>query len=452
MRLMGHSTATQRLRPAAIVLVLLAAVASAILIVLDWRSDSDEESDAEEVFRPLLSHHGSGPLHPRHGVGLVVLRDGDVVLWGGEVDPVNSGLPGPASFFGDGAVYSPQTRSWAMIADATRVFSSLGVPYSGVLADKEVYWFSGTEVAAWNHETNAWRSVEPPPVDVRDAIWDGRYLLATDGTVRYDPVTDEWNPLPPKPIDTFFTRLVLVDGSPIAAHAGFNLLALAALDSDDHWRIFATKELGGRWNDFHVAAHKDVYYIVTDSGRMITYSLGSESWTEVQRLPIPIVPVFSDLASTDVGPVWFGGGTAVLLSALPLTPIPNLGWTPTTSGGSTQVWGHGLLLGEPTLLSFAADEAQNPRFIGWGNFSFDTLGLDVSISQESLSSRMVELHAAAIEFDVSHPEGSCIIDILPSFFPELQILTDVSCSNDDLAKEISSRIVIRDGGLSALVR
>ena len=419
-------------------------------------SCSGDVADVEDVFAPLLSRHDPGPLRPRYGVGLVVLDDGAVALWGGEVDPANSGLPGPASLFSDGAVYSPQTRSWTTMADAAGVFTSLQVPYLGVLGDKEIYWFSGTEFAAWNYETGGWRSLASAPVDVPDAIWDGRYVVATDGTVRYDPVTDEWNRLPPAPIGTFLTKLVLIDGTLVAAHAGYNLLALSILDSDDNWKILATKELGGSWNDFHVAAHMDVIYIVTSSGRTLTYSLGSESWTDVQRLPIPAVPRFSDLVSTDVGPVWFGGGTAVLLSAFPLTPIPNWGWTPNTSGGSTDVWGHGLSSGEPTLLSFAADEARNPRFIGWGNFSFDTIGLHVSISPQSLASMRlhhpVEVHSSAIELDVLHPEGSCIIDLLPSFHPELKVLTDLSCSDDDLAKEIGSRMVIRDGGLNALIR
>ena len=116
-------------------------------------------------------------------------------------------------------------------------------------------------------------------------------------------------------------------------------------------------------------------------------------------------------------------------------------------------------------MSFATDEAQNPRFIGWGNFSFDTIGLDVSISQLPLSSLMLHHPSeglvmgsskgtsfSAIELDVLHPRGSCIIGLVPSHYPELQLLTDLSCSNDDLAKDIGSRMVIRDGGLSALIR
>jgi hypothetical protein len=94
------------------------------------------------------------PLPPLavRGDAAVVWNGSEVVVWGGDVEAINMGLPGPDRNFSDGAAFDPQIRSWRRLARSP--LSRVGVPSTatnsvGAPTARGAVFARGHHVALW---------------------------------------------------------------------------------------------------------------------------------------------------------------------------------------------------------------------------------------------------------------------------------------------------------------
>ncbi|MEY2463957.1 MAG: hypothetical protein QOH64_2095 [Acidimicrobiaceae bacterium] len=146
------------------------------------------------------------PLGPRDG-SAVVWTGAELIVWGGQPSENPYGPP-----VGDGAAYTPTTRSWRVLPD-TPLTPRIGT--TSVWTGTEMVVWGGAEAndstatvndgAAFNPITNTWRRLAPSPLTPRayaQGTWTGHELVILSNTAdgaRYDPSIDQWQPLPPLP-------------------------------------------------------------------------------------------------------------------------------------------------------------------------------------------------------------------------------------------------------------
>lgn len=138
-----------------------------------------------------------GPLTPRADAAVAWIGE-ELVVWGGDIEAANQGLPGPDRQFGDGAAYNPATREWRRMADGplpTNADTALAVA-----TDRGVVIARGTSVALWDPRTNTWRKFDDAPSAVTDLTSTGTQVVSVSVNAALDLGTGRWQSLPEPPL------------------------------------------------------------------------------------------------------------------------------------------------------------------------------------------------------------------------------------------------------------
>ena len=414
-------------------------VAAATAIVLEPVRSLDYS------FAPLRTDHGAVPLRPRADPAMVVLEDGRVVIWGGRFEALNLGFPTlEDAYFNDGAVYDPSSRSWEMMSDTDLPAASLNSPF-GLAVDDRVYWFSDRHTASWDPVSNTWESLASAPRPVAHAVWDGSRIISLSAHAMYDPREDEWVPLAASlaTIADLDAKLIHLGGELIAAVGIRDAVSLHRLTAEDQWELVSRFELRGSVYGFDISVHESTAYLVTARGMTIRYNFDTDVWSPHQRLPLPTIPQLFQVKSTSIGPIWFGGGTAIRLNDPSLLPVPDPAGRFWRVGGGAGVWGiaqEGMTL---KLFHFDASEIPSQQIVGFGLFTLDVSDLEVSIEQEPLSTILP--NQSVVKFNLVFSKGSCEISIFERLVdidqdPTPTLTASLTCPDERLVRQAQSRV------------
>jgi len=187
----------------------------------------------------------AAPLRPRtEDIG--VWTGSKVLIWGGAVVGGAGGKPKQGGegdeevggkLLDDGAAYDPDSHRWTSIAPAP-IQARAGhvavwtgremLVWGGATLSENVKAPAFTDGAAYDPNTDAWRSIGAAPVSPGGsfaAVWTGSRMIVWGGVAGqgavYDPATNRWVKLPKAPIPTLSTptavwtgRLMVVWGGP----------------------------------------------------------------------------------------------------------------------------------------------------------------------------------------------------------------------------------------------
>ena len=399
---------------------------------------------ASSPFAPLRTAHDGGPLRRRTGSAVVVLTDGRVAIWGGHFEAANLGFPDlEDAYFNDGAIYDPFSQSWTMMAETDLPAASWG--QVGLNVGDRVLWFSDRYGASWDPHSNTWKSLVPAPGRVGRAVWYVDRVISLAASATYDPIKDEWHPLPASwaAVVDSGAELVQLRGRLVAATGNGDVVTLHRLTNDDQWEIVSSAELDGSVSGFIVASHEDVAYLVSATGTTIQYNFDTDVWSPPRRLPLPMIWGPFRVVATSLGPVWFGEGAVIRLNDPSLLPVPNLGPLGSLTGARTEVWGFALEANEartPTLISFDISGLRNQQFVGFGAFSLDVTDLEFTIEQEPPETLVTgPPYRSAIKFNLMFTTGSCELGLVERLSPPI-LDASLTCSDGQLLSDLRSRI------------
>ena len=408
-------------------------------------------TNADYSHAPFEVDHGAVPLSLRTGSAMVALQDNRVAIWGGNFEAANLGFPNlEDASLGDGVVYDPLNGSWEMMSNTDLLTASPVAPF-GLAGDDRVFWFSGTQAASWDPATNTWAAMAPAPHPVVDAIWDGGRIVSLSAQAMFDPLEDEWLPLAGSLAALAEQQAQLIgEGRHLAAVvASGDAVSLHTRNTNGEWVFVSRVELGGSVYGFDVTSHEGSVYLVSATGMATRYNLDNAVWAAPQRLPLPVIPQFSQVRPTSIGPVWFGGGAAIRLNDPSLLPVPEPTGRSWAAVVGTEVWG----IGHATttqqvpalqLFNFDASNLLDPQFVGFDTFSLDISDLAVSIKQTPLST--VLPNQSAIKFNLRFPEGVCEITVtervaITDQNPVQELAASLVCPNERLTRQTQSRVV-----------
>ncbi len=167
----------------------------------DPPSPSSEPSSAEPKITtgsgPGIELLDPGPLTPRADAAVAWTGE-ELMVWGGDIEAANQGLPGPDRHYGAGAAYNPATREWRRMADGP-VPTNAETPLA-VATDRGVVIARGTSVALWDPKTNTWRKLDDAPSAVTDLTSTGTEVVSVSVNAALDLGTGRWQSLPEPPL------------------------------------------------------------------------------------------------------------------------------------------------------------------------------------------------------------------------------------------------------------
>jgi hypothetical protein len=276
---------------------LIAVAAVVTVVALVDRGDTDRDLDTvgpTPSTRVELPVDGAGnseelPLPPLEvrGDAALVWTGTELVVWGGDVEAANMGLPGDDRSFDDGAAYDPATRIW-------RVMSPGPLPAGtsspvGAMTDQGVVLVRGTATAIWDPTSDTWRELERAPRPVDDLMAAGGSAISHRANARLDLETGRWVDLPDPPLQmerstTAWTGDdLIVVGGPGDPFAGAQAIAYNV--ADDAWRTLAappsdlhTEALAAAWDDSRVV-------VVNYDMRAVTYDPVADVWRDLPHVP-----------------------------------------------------------------------------------------------------------------------------------------------------------------------
>lgn len=273
------------------------------------------------------------PLDVR-GDAVVLWTGTEVVVWGGDLEASNMGLPGPNRAFVDGAAYAPATKSWRMLASSP-IPENATTPV-GAATDVGVVIVRGRSTAVWNPSDNTWRTLDDAPASVQDLTSIGNAALSYSANARLDVRTGVWHLLPEPPIllttsasitTTWTGRELVVIGRPELP--GGNAAVMAYDPTTNRWRITTppppelyTEALSANWDGRRVVA---VNY---DMGAA-AYDPTSDSWHLLKPIPARFYEWYPRLGSVDGLSAAFMGQAIVVLDRndqwipIPYGSVPN---------------------------------------------------------------------------------------------------------------------------------
>lgn len=296
------------------------------------------------------------------GDAVVVWTGAEVVVWGGDVEVFNTGLPGDDRSFSDGAAFAPTTGTW-------RVLSSSPLPNSsetpvGVMTDAGVVIARGRSTALWNPEDDTWRDLEDAPGPVSDLASDGELAMSYSANAVLDTETGQWREMsaPPfrleRPTTAWTGRELIVIGGPGSAFTSATAIGYD-LESDE-WRQLASppgelhaEALSADWDGERVVV---VNYDMTAA----IYDPTADSWEELPAVPARFYEWYPTLRSS--------GGRSVAFMATAIVVLGGDGqWVPLPYGDipfgavATTRPGFGVESGDGTMFiwSLNSDSAAN---------------------------------------------------------------------------------------------
>lgn len=286
----------------------------------------DRGEDVDVVAPPLSSsaivRDGDGvDVFPRppidvRGDASVVWTGWELVVWGGDVEAFNMGLPGPDRTLGDGAAFDPAHRTWRILSPSPLPDTS--VTPVGVMTDSGVLIVRGTATALWHPDDDSWRVLDDAPAAVTDLAWTGSGAISHSANAMVDPDTGEWRTLPAAPTQldrptTAWTgrELVVVGGlgTPFTGAA-----AIAYEPQRDEWRALApvpdglhAEALSASWNGQRVV-------VVNYDMRAVSYDPAEDAWEELPPVPARFGEWYPTLRSVGGKSVAFMAHAVVVMS------------------------------------------------------------------------------------------------------------------------------------------
>jgi hypothetical protein len=290
----------------------------------------------------------------------------ELVVWGGELDAVNMGLPGQNAIYNDGAAYDPLARRWRIMNHSPLPGDASpggGIGGGGVAravwTGSEVLVVQAGRAAAWNPETDRWREVASPPGEGTLGL-----VAAGDVVIQLDRGAgwawhrrdNEWSRLPDLPVElsqgivvwTGENVVVLGSVSTSGASAEVSPTVGAAYDPDtEEWRELPstshTRPAAAVWTG------EEVLVVDFDNTRTAAaYDPVQDEWHELPDIPLPLREGLPSAHMIDETPVvWSREGAVMLVDG---------GWQPLrdTDDLNSPVAGGGV------LWSVALDTATSP--------------------------------------------------------------------------------------------
>ena len=231
----------------------------------------------------------NAPIAPRSEY-TAVWTGQEMIVWGGYSKMTQ---------YGDGAAYSPRTRTWTKIAASPLAGQDLPV---SVWTGKDMLIFGGSgtsgsnsDGAAYDPATNTWRKLAPIPGSLGGnltgsgsyAVWTGKVMLAWGffgngggphgggslAAATYNPATNTWTTGTVAPVqaplfgDAFWTgKQMIVWGASADSHS--RLEGLAYNPATRKWSMLPASPLGSAARDSMLAVWTGRYLVVGggDSG------------------------------------------------------------------------------------------------------------------------------------------------------------------------------------------
>lgn len=246
----------------------------------------------------------------------------ELVVWGGELDALNMGVPGPDAVYNDGAAYDPVAQRWRIMSESPLPGDSSpggsmggGGVASAVWTGREVVIVQAGRAAAWHPGTDRWREIADPPGDgALGLVAAGDVVVQVDrgAAWAWHPGNDEWTPLPDPPV-VLSQGVVVWTGEEVIV-LGSSSTAGAAYDPDtERWR-----ELPGTGHPRAAAATwtgREVLVVDFDNTRAAAvYDPTGDAWRQLPDVPLPLrenVPSVQMVGDTPV--VWSRSGTVMLV-------------------------------------------------------------------------------------------------------------------------------------------
>ncbi len=257
------------------------------------------------------------PLSPR-GDSVSVWTGSELVIWGGDVEAFNMGLPGPDRGFADGAAYNLDAKTWRPISDGP-LPANATTPVA-VATTSDVVIARGRKTAAWNPTTDRWRTFSDAPADVSDLIYTGQAVLSASANASLDLRSGRWRSFPARPIEAFSGSSVWTDRELVAFDV--DIFAAAYDPARDSWRKLPNyPEIRGggsslSWDGEQVIA-------VDYDNQAATYRPDRNMWTALSSIPVRSSE--GGVSASVVAPgalVLASGGMAVLDAQDHWVPLP----------------------------------------------------------------------------------------------------------------------------------
>ena len=220
------------------------------------------------------------PLSPR-GDSASAWTGSELVIWGGDVEAFNMGLPGPDRMFVDGAAYNLAAHAWRPISNGP-LPANATTPVA-VATTTEVVIVRGRNVAAWNPTTDTWRSLGDAPADVSDLVSTGQAVLSASANASLDLRSGRWRSLPARPID-FVSGSSVWTGRELVAF-GADIFAAAYDPARDAWRKLPNApEIRGSGSSLSWDGERVIAVDYDD--RAASYRPDRNTWTALPRIPV----------------------------------------------------------------------------------------------------------------------------------------------------------------------
>jgi hypothetical protein len=287
----------------------------------------------------------------------MVWTGGELVVWGGELDVANMGIPGQNAIYNDGAAYDPIARRWRTMSESPLPGDSDpggGIGGGGVAravwTGSEVLVVQAGRAAAWNPETDRWREVASPPGDgTLGLVAAGDVVIQLDrGAVwAWHPRDNEWSRLPDPPVE-LSQGIVVWTGEEVVI-LGVSPTVGAAYDPNrEEWRELPstshTRAAAAVWTG------EEVLVVDFDNTRSAAvYDPAQDEWHELPDVPLPLregIPSAHIVGETPV--VWSPEGAVMLVDG---------GWQPLPDAGDLN---HHPVAGGGVLWSVGLDTATSP--------------------------------------------------------------------------------------------
>jgi hypothetical protein len=274
----------------------------------------------------------------------------ELVVWGGELDAANMGIPGQNAIYNDGAAYDPIARRWRTMSASPLPGDSApggGIGGGGVAravwTGSEVLVVQAGRAAAWNPETDRWREVPSPPGDGTVglvAAGDVVIQLDREAVWAWHPRDNEWSRLPDPPV-ALSQGIVVWTGEEVVI-LGLSAVEGAAYDPiTEEWRELLntshTRAAAAVWTG------EEVLVVGYDNTRSAaTYDPAQDQWHELPDVPLPLregIPSAHMVGQTPV--VWSRDGAVTLVDG-GWQPLPDAGGSNRPVAGAGVLWSVGL--------------------------------------------------------------------------------------------------------------
>lgn len=239
---------------------------------------------------------GGPPLAVRGDVAMA-WTGSEVVVWGGDVEAFNMGLPGGDRSFADGAAYDPATGVWRPISPSP-LPATAETPVAA-MTDRGVVLVRGTATAIWDPDTDTWRSLDDAPEpeapegggspQVSDLVGDGERVISHSANAVLDVEAGTWVMLPEPPVrlerpTTAWTgRELIVVGGP---NTPFTAAEAIAVDPDEgSWRTLPAPPPELHAEALSAAWDGDRVVVVNYDMTAATYDPGADAWTRLPDVP-----------------------------------------------------------------------------------------------------------------------------------------------------------------------